>query len=552
MYISKFEITINPNSEVSKVSKLKNNIILVKSILSNPRMIMVKPSVNWFLTKYMGKFKLMNIGGKLIIHSHLPAVNSKAFTRFANEHLLAGTEGPSHAQISLTNLCPQNCQYCYNKDRTGELMSTDEIKQVIQELKSMGVFWLGFTGGEPLLNKDLVEIVHSVGDDCATKLFTTGTGLTPELAQELKKAGLLYVSISLDHWDKEVHDRVRGFNGAFQTALEAIEIFKRVGIHVGVSTVISREMLESNQVHEFLEFLIGLGVHEAWLSETKPSGEAFWNETSVITEEERLKLVELQDEYNREDRITVNYLGHFEGKECFGCNAGNKMIYIDAFGEVSPCVFTPITFGNIRKDSVGQIFKEMKKHFPSEGSCFINRNYELLKKYYKGQTPINREDTLEMMKEVKFSPMAKFAEFLYKKKEGGAPMKFYKLSSLGMMGIFALVGMLFLFSPDAALMFFNGMSGYFGLPQAPVQGAGFFLTLASAYMYFVTLLAFLMYRHPEQKIYPFLLANAKLASSVVSIYLFLAHQPYLIYFANFITDGFIGLAVIGLMKMKRV
>jgi len=392
----------------------KNKIALVKALLSNPQIIRVKPSINWFLTKYMGKFKLLNVGGKLIIHSHLPSVNSKAFTRFINEHLLARTEGPSHAQISLTNACPQNCRYCYNKNRSGELLNTAEIKQLIQELKKMGVFWLGFTGGEPLLNNDIVEIVNSVGDDCAIKLFTTGMGVTEQLAAELKKAGLLYVSISLDHWQEEEHDRVRGCHGAFRAALRAIDIFKNTGVHISVSTVISREMLEGNQVQEFLEFLINLGIHEAWLSETKPTVEAFWNKAAVITEEERLSLVSLQDEYNKEGKITVNYLGHFEGGEHFGCNAGNKMVYIDAFGEVSPCVFTPMTFGNVRDKSVQAVFSEMKAHFPSESCCFINKNYELLKKYYKSQSPISKEDTMEMMKEVWFSPLSQFSRLLYK------------------------------------------------------------------------------------------------------------------------------------------
>jgi hypothetical protein len=70
-------------------------------------------------------------------------------------------------------------------------------------------------------------------------------------------------------------------------------------------------------------------------------------------------------------------------------------------------------------------------------------------------------------------------------------------------------------------------------------------------MYFVTLLAYLMYRYPEEKIYPFLLAQGKLASSLISIYLFLRYQPYLIYFANFVIDGFIGLAALYLMKRKK-
>ncbi len=396
------------------MAEFKNKIALVKALLSNMQIIRVKPSINWFLTKYMGKFNLLNIDGQLIIHSHLPSVNSKAFTRFINEHLLARTEGPSHAQISLTNACPQNCRYCYNKNRSGELLNTAEIKQLIQELKKMGVFWLGFTGGEPLLNKDIVEIVKSVGDDCAIKLFTTGSNLTERLAAELKEAGLLYASVSLDHWEEE-HDRIRGSKGAFRTALRAIEIFKSIGVHVSVSAVLSRKMLQRNQVQEFLNFLISLGIHEAWLSEMKPTVEAFWNEASVITEEERLSLVRLQDKYNKEGKITVNYLGHFEGGEHFGCNAGNKMVYIDAFGEVSPCVFTPMTFGNVRDKSVQAVFSEMKEHFPSESCCFINKNYGLLKKYYKGQAPISKEDTLEMMKEIRFSPMSEFSRLNYKR-----------------------------------------------------------------------------------------------------------------------------------------
>ena len=395
--------------------EFKNKIALAKALLSNIRLIRVKPSINLFLAKYMGKFKLLNVGGQLVIHSHLPSINSKAFSRFVNEHLLAKTGGPSHAQVCLTNACPQNCRYCYNKNRSGELLKKDEIKQLIQELKEMGVVWLGFTGGEPLLNKDIVEIVESVGVDCAIKLFTTGSNITERLAAELKKAGLLYASISLDHWDEEEHDRIRGYKGAYQTALRAIEIFKNNGIHTSVSAVISREMIKENKVTELLEFLIGLGIHEAWLSETKPTVEAFWNEASVITEEERLSLVSLQDKYNKEGRITVNYLGHFEGREHFGCNAGNKMVYIDAFGEVSPCVFTPMTFGNVRDKSVKTVFSEMKGHFPSESCCFINKNYELLKKHYKGQSPISKEDTLEMMKEVRFSPMSEFFRLYYKR-----------------------------------------------------------------------------------------------------------------------------------------
>ncbi len=127
----------------------------------------------------------------------------------------------------------------------------------------------------------------------------------------------------------------------------------------------------------------------------------------------------------------------------------------------------------------------------------------------------------------------------------------YKLFSLAAAVIFAFVGLVFLFAPDAVLVLFNKISAYFGLPEAPLQGAGFYLILASAYMYLVALLAHLMYRYPGHRIYPFLLAQGKLASSLISIYLFLRHQPYLIYLVNFVIDGFIGVAALYLMKMKK-
>jgi MoaA/NifB/PqqE/SkfB family radical SAM enzyme len=400
---------------VFNISTLKNNIALIKAILANPQIIRVDPALNWFLTQYMNKFSLLDVNGQLVLHSHLPAINSTAFTRFIDEHLLAKSAGPTHAQISLTSVCPQSCSYCYNKNRSGKLMDTGTIKQVITELKQMGVVWLGFTGGEPLLNKDILEIVESVGNDCAIKIFTTGTNLSEQLAFDLKQAGLFYASVSLDHWQEEEHDRGRGCQGAHKTALRAIDIFKKTeGIHTSVSAVISKEMLQKNQVEEFIEFLINLDIHEVWLSETKPSVEAFWHKDAVITEEEQTSLIALQDKYNKRGKVTINYLGHFESKENFGCNAGNKMVYVDPFGEVSPCVFTPITFGNVRDRSMQTIFSEMKKWFPSEDCCFINKNYELLHKHYNGRMPISKEDTHILMQEISFGPQAKFFKLYYK------------------------------------------------------------------------------------------------------------------------------------------
>jgi MoaA/NifB/PqqE/SkfB family radical SAM enzyme len=395
-------------------NSLKNSLPLLKTIGSNPQMLRVRPSTLGFLSDYMSKFQIQRVGGNYILHSHLPPLNSQAYSRFVNEHLLAKTLGPSHAQIGITNACPQNCEYCYNRHRQGQVMDKETIKKVARELKEMGVVWLGLTGGEPLLNKDIVEITASVADECAVKLFTTGCTLTREKALDLKQAGLFSVSISLDHWEAEKHDRGRRYQGAFQEALRAIDVFKSVGgVHVGVSSVLSREMILNNQVEEFLEFLKGLDIHEAWLSEVKPSLAAFWHNNLVITDEERLKISKLQDRYNAEGKMTINYLGHFEGAECFGCNAGNKMVYVDAFGDVSPCVFTPLNFGNVQTESITSIFTEMKRYFPSGDRCFINNNYRLLQRYSTGQKVLCKQDAVKMLQEAYFGGFSKFNQLHY-------------------------------------------------------------------------------------------------------------------------------------------
>lgn len=131
-------------------------------------------------------------------------------------------------------------------------------------------------------------------------------------------------------------------------------------------------------------------------------------------------------------------------------------------------------------------------------------------------------------------------------------MKMARPLSLALAVVFAIVGLVFLLIPRDVLVFFNHFSTYCGLPPSPVQDAGFYLVLAAAYMYLVTLLASLIYRHPAEKWFPLLLAHAKLASSALSLLLFFWHQPYLIYLANCVVDGSIGIiALLYYLKLGR-
>jgi hypothetical protein len=120
-------------------------------------------------------------------------------------------------------------------------------------------------------------------------------------------------------------------------------------------------------------------------------------------------------------------------------------------------------------------------------------------------------------------------------------MKFYRPFALCCAVIFAVVGVLFLFWSDGVIVFFNMLSAAIGMTSAPIAAVHFYLILAVAYMYLVTLLAFMMYREPGSAQLPLLLANAKLASSLLSFAFYFWSNPYLIYLSNGIVDGSLGL-----------
>lgn len=120
-------------------------------------------------------------------------------------------------------------------------------------------------------------------------------------------------------------------------------------------------------------------------------------------------------------------------------------------------------------------------------------------------------------------------------------MRLYRLFAASLVVVFAVVGILFLFCSQTVVAFFNTLSASMGFAMAPVPAPHFYHILAVAYMYLVTLLAILMCLHPQKPGFPFLLTHAKIASSLLSLGFFIFHQPYLIYLANFIVDGVLGL-----------
>lgn len=130
-------------------------------------------------------------------------------------------------------------------------------------------------------------------------------------------------------------------------------------------------------------------------------------------------------------------------------------------------------------------------------------------------------------------------------------VKIYRSISLAMTVIFIIVGGIFLFLPELVIEFFNNLSIYFGLEKLRATVDNLYIVLSVSYMYLVSIIAYSMYKKPEEKIYPILLAHAKLASSILSLYFVFTRGYYLIYIVNFIVDGLIGLLALYLYCIKE-
>lgn len=144
---------------------------------------------------------------------------------------------------NITRRCNLKCVHCYAHAKASESeneLSTSEGKSLIDDLAEMGVPVLLFSGGEPLMRKDLPELAaYAVKKGMRAVISTNGTLITPEMAKVLKDIGLSYVGISLDGM-QNINDRFRGVDGAFQSALNGIRNSKAAGIKVGLRFTINQ------------------------------------------------------------------------------------------------------------------------------------------------------------------------------------------------------------------------------------------------------------------------------------------------------------------------
>jgi len=252
--------------------------------------------------------------------------------------------------------CNLECEHCFAvnfEDKTKTPISDEEWVDIFDQCRELGNLAVAFTGGEPLLNPRLEDLINkSKPSETLIVVCTNGTILTAEKAKSLYRAGVDVVQISLDSLRPEEHNLFRRNKEAFQKTMEGIKNALAAGIRVTIVTVVSHFSINSQGFLELLEWAHRKNLMVN-LALATPVGR--WNNKKevLLTEEDFRVLDRLTLRYpNARRDFETNYLP-------IGCGAAKEKLYFTPFGDVLPCPYMHISFGNIKKMRVAEIRKNM-------------------------------------------------------------------------------------------------------------------------------------------------------------------------------------------------
>jgi len=163
----------------------------------------------------------------------------------------------TNLRISLTPRCNLSCIYCHaeGEQSPADSMSVDEIREILRVADKFGIRHVKFTGGEPLLRKDLTEIISSVPRSMESSITTNGV-LLGHLAADLRRAGLTRLNVSLDSLNRETYKRITG-SDRLSDVLSGIDAALESGLRPIKLNMVVLSGINESEVDDFLAFVRG-------------------------------------------------------------------------------------------------------------------------------------------------------------------------------------------------------------------------------------------------------------------------------------------------------
>jgi radical SAM protein with 4Fe4S-binding SPASM domain len=300
---------------------------------------------------------------------------------------VSGEFVPLVVSWNLTRKCNLKCSHCYINSANEELrdeLTTKEGKNLIDQICQVSRPLLILSGGEPLLRKDVLELVK-YGSEKGLRmgLGSNGSLIDETMAENLKAAGIKTVSISLDSVISQKHDDFRGVAGSWQKAVNAIKALKENDVLVQVNTTVTQHNL--HEIDQVMSLSEELGVENFHLFFLVPTGrgakmadispamyERMIQTTFAKTAKHKLNVrPSCAPQFMRIAKEMGLDMRHW----IRGCLAGLYYCRIYPNGDVTPCPYLPVKLGNIREQSFSyiwhnsEVFKNLRNFNALKGKC---------------------------------------------------------------------------------------------------------------------------------------------------------------------------------------
>jgi pyrroloquinoline quinone biosynthesis protein E len=285
---------------------------------------------------------------------------------------------PYSLLCELTYRCPLQCPYCSNpvdfERYINDELSTNEWERILDEAAALGVVQVHFSGGEPLLRKDIVQIIKKARDlNLYTNLSTGGTLLTDKLIHELRSAGLDNLQISFQDADSLKSDYISGVWDSFEKKKKAARLVKETGFPLTINMVLHRQNLDN--IEAIISLAEEIGAERLELANTQFNGWALKNRNLLLPThyqvENATRVVE-SARLHLKGKMEILYVipDYFEQypKPCL-YGWGRVFMTVTSDGTVLPCQAAReiicMKFENARNTSLQKIW------FESESFCIF-------------------------------------------------------------------------------------------------------------------------------------------------------------------------------------
>lgn len=249
-----------------------------------------------------------------------------------------------------TSACNLHCTGCWAAEYGNKLNLTyDEIDDIINQGKELGVYMYIYTGGEPLVRKKYLIRLCKKHDDCVFLCFTNATLIDEEFADEMLEVGNFVPAISLEGFETATDDR-RG-QGVYQQVIKAIKLLKEKKLVYGISACYTSANFESITSEEFYDSLTDLGVYFIWYFHYMPVGNDASIDLLPTPSQREATYQRIRHYRSTKPLFALDFQN--DAEYVGGCIAGGRRyLHINANGDIDPCVFVHYSDSNIREKSL--------------------------------------------------------------------------------------------------------------------------------------------------------------------------------------------------------